>query len=67
MPADIIPFRSQFDIDAEAAVSAALFGDGDKPANDGGRARIEARRRRLGLGHRFQDRPEGFDPPDNLA
>lgn len=76
MSADVIPFRSQFDIDAESAVAAALFGNGDTPGNDGGRARIEARRARLGLGHRFQDRPAGFEAgetaqlgamPDNLA
>ena len=42
--ADIIPFRSKFDIDCEAAISDALFGGGD-----GGKARIQKRRQGLGL------------------
>lgn len=50
MGADIIPFRSRFDLDAESAVAAALFGPADTMPADGGRARIKARRSRLGLG-----------------
>ncbi len=63
MPADIVPFRSRFDIDGESAVAAALFGPADSaPAHavDGGRARIETRRRRIGLGNRPQY-PAGFE------
>lgn len=65
MSADVIPFRSQFDIDGESAVAAALFGPADTAApgnagGDGGRGRIEARRRKLGLSHRPQY-PAGFD------
>lgn len=50
MAAVVIPFRSQFDIDCESAVAAALFGPADTMPADGGRARIKARRARIGLG-----------------
>lgn len=52
--ADIIPFRSRFDIEAESAVAAALFGPADTMPADGGRARIKARRSRIGLGETAQ-------------
>lgn len=68
--ADIVPFRSRFDIDGESAVAAALFGPAGSAAPghavDGGRARIETRRRRLGLGHRPQY-PAGFETDANAA
>jgi hypothetical protein len=44
MSADIIPFRSRFDIECEAAIAAALFGDDSarrsSSSNDGGKARL---------------------------
>lgn len=52
--ADIIPFRSRFDIDCESAIAVALFGP------DGGRSRTEARRRKLGLA-RQPEYPAGFE------
>jgi hypothetical protein len=47
--ADIIPFRSKFDMECEQAIALELFGADTGDVSDGSRKRIKARRKRLGL------------------
>lgn len=66
--ADIIPFRSRFDIEAEQATATALFGNGQVLVNlgsDGGRARLSRRvARRKATASTIEPSPDDTRPSE---
>jgi hypothetical protein len=56
MSADIIPFRSRFDIEAESTIGAALFGpdDSSSSSNEARKRFIRRRKRLFGIGKQYQ-------------
>lgn len=63
MPADIIPFRSRFDIEAESATAAALFGTapGSSSSNEARKRFIRRRKRLFGLATTRDRTPQSTD------